>query len=51
MPRESGEHPVPGSWLYDESARAYLAVFAAVGALNYGHEQALKQGIARKVAG
>ncbi|MDQ6745083.1 MAG: diaminobutyrate--2-oxoglutarate transaminase [Actinomycetota bacterium] len=33
-----------GSWLYDESGRPYLDLFAGAGALNYGHNNpALKQ--------
>lgn len=35
-----------GSWLYDESGRAYLDFFAGAGALNYGHNNpALKQAL------
>ncbi|WP_460404350.1 diaminobutyrate--2-oxoglutarate transaminase [Actinophytocola sediminis] len=35
-----------GSWLYEESGRAYLDFFAGAGALNYGHNNpVLKQAI------
>jgi diaminobutyrate-2-oxoglutarate transaminase len=30
-----------GTWLYDESGRAYLDFFSGAGALNYGHNNAL----------
>jgi diaminobutyrate-2-oxoglutarate transaminase len=35
-----------GSWLYDETGRAYLDFFAGAGALNYGHNNpALKEAL------